>query len=54
MPRNAKNWEIDYGYEWAVLTCPYCRTWFSVPNNASDIADYIYCPKCGEKLANEE
>ena len=47
-------WEIDEGYDWVVLSCPFCNAWFSVLNNASEIADYIYCPKCGEKLVFEE
>lgn len=50
MCENNTSWIIDYGYEWAVLKCPYCRAWFTVMNNESDIADYVYCPKCGVKL----
>ena len=50
MEETTNHWNINYGYEWATLTCPCCGTWFQVVNNESDIADYVYCPKCGTKL----
>ena len=50
MSENNSSWDIEYGYDWAILHCPCCTTWFQVINNESDIADYVYCPKCGVKL----
>lgn len=53
MHENKPTWTIEHGYEWAVLTCPCCNTWFQVLNLECDIADYVYCPKCGVKLKED-